>query len=48
MAVDCAAIREAVSSLRDQAVLWLMDLIRFPSTQGNEAEVQAYVLKTLH
>ncbi len=47
MTVDCSAIKDAVGKLRDQAVGWLTDLIRYPSTQGNEAEVQEYVLKTL-
>ncbi len=47
MAIDCEQIRSAIDRYREQAVQWLCDLIRFPSTQGNEVEVQEYVLNTL-
>ncbi len=41
------AIKESVEQLRDQMVQWACDLIRFPSTQGNEAEAQAYLFAEL-
>lgn len=47
MSLDCREISSVVQAHRDQAVSWLCDLIRFPSTQGHEAEVQAYVLRVL-
>jgi len=40
-------ISEAVDARADQARQWLMDLIAFPSVQGNEAGVQAYMLDLL-
>ncbi len=47
MALDPGRISERVEALRDQAVQWLCDLIRFPSVQGQEREVQEYVHRTL-
>jgi acetylornithine deacetylase len=47
MNLDCHAIAQAVANHREQAVSWLCDLIRFPSVQGQEAQVQEYVLSTL-
>ncbi len=47
MADDCAKLGEIIDGYRDQAVAWLSDLIRFPSVQGQEAEAQAYVLRTM-
>lgn len=47
MAIECEQIIAAVRKYRDQGVEWLCDLIRFPSTQGQEAEVQEYVLRVL-
>ncbi len=47
MSLDCRELSSVVQAHRDQAVAWLCDLIRFPSTQGHETEVQAYVLRAL-
>jgi len=40
-------ISDAVDEYTDQAREWLSDMIRFRSVQGNEQEVQAYVLDIL-
>jgi len=47
MSADCQEIGSVIAAHRDQAVAWLSDLIRFPSTQGQEVEAQAYVLQTM-
>ncbi len=47
MPIDCSQLSSIIQAYRDQAVAWLEDLIRFPSTQGQEAEVQAYCLQRL-
>jgi acetylornithine deacetylase len=44
---DCAQLGAIIDGYRDQAVAWLSDLITFPSIQGQEAEAQAYVLRTM-
>jgi acetylornithine deacetylase len=41
--LNCDQIAAAVAARSDAAQRWLTDLITFPSTQGQEAEAQAYL-----
>ncbi len=41
--VNCEDIAKAVAANAEQARDWLMQMISYPSTQGNEAECQAYI-----
>lgn len=41
--VICQQVAEVIAARSEAAQKWLMELIRFPSTQGNEAPVQAYL-----
>ena len=40
---SCEEISAAVAARADQARDWLMQMISYPSTQGNEADCQAYI-----
>jgi len=41
--ISCEEISRVIEAKADQAREWLMEMISYPSTQGNEAECQAYV-----
>jgi len=40
---SCQEISAAVAASAEQARAWLMQMISYPSTQGHEAECQAYI-----
>ena len=42
-AITCTDVAAKVASYREEAHVWLQDMIRFPSVQGDEAGVQAYI-----
>ncbi len=41
--ISCDQVAAKINSYREQALEWLQEMIRHPSTQGNEAGVQAYI-----
>ncbi len=41
--LSCQEISAAVTARAEQARAWLMQMISYPSTQGNEADCQAYI-----
>ncbi|MCK4324071.1 MAG: M20/M25/M40 family metallo-hydrolase, partial [Armatimonadetes bacterium] len=41
--ISCDDISAAVAASAEQARAWLMQMISYPSTQGNEADCQAYI-----
>ncbi len=41
--LSCEEISAAVAARAEQARAWLMQMISYPSTQGNETECQAYI-----
>ena len=42
-AIACSDIAAKIASYREDALVWLQEMIRFPSVQGDEAGVQAYI-----
>ncbi len=45
--ITCQEVAAAVQNYAEGARQWLMEMIRYPSTQGNEAGVQEYIKQLL-